>query len=281
MTNAPRDDRRVVEPGTIVPGRFNRRFAGGFGWYVQRLMRKRFNAVRLIRGDDAILTALADVDTPIVAAINHPAWWDPLTALVLSRRFMPERTPCAPMDAAQLRRFGLFRRLGVFGVEPDAPDALQRTVAHVAERFATDPRPVLWITPQGRFTDVREPIRLHPGAAAVAARHVECRVVAVAVEYTFWQDQRPEVLLCCTEVARPAAAATTSAWHRAVQGEMQANAERLATAACARDEGRFMTILGGRSARIHPMYDAWLRLRGRHGAIIAQETRSPQGGPRA
>lgn len=281
MTSHPGDDRSGVDSGTIIPGRFNGRVAKGFGWYVERLLRRRFNALRVLGTDAAVLEAVAGIAEPVVALINHPSWWDPLTALVLSRRFMPERIPSAPMEAAQLRRFGIFRSLGVFGVEPEARDAMAQTLRHVADRFAHDARPLFWITPQGRFTDAREPIRLHPGAAAVAARHAGCRVVAVAVEYVFWNDQRPEVLVCCARVAEPATAASTSSWQRAIQSTMERNAGRLAAAARARDERAFTAIVGGGAARIHPVYDAWLRLRGRHGAIVDRRSRdSGTGGDR-
>ena len=64
---------------------------------------------------------------------------------------------------------------------------------HVLERLERSPGTLLGLTPQGRFTDPREPIRLRPGAAAIAASCERSpRVVVVSIEYVFWQDARPE-----------------------------------------------------------------------------------------
>ena len=55
---------------------------------------------------------------------------------------------------------------------------------------------VLWITPQGQFSDVRErPIVFKPGMAALAARVPRCAVLPLAIEYVFWNERTPEVLL--------------------------------------------------------------------------------------
>ena len=55
---------------------------------------------------------------------------------------------------------------------------------------------MLWITPQGQFSDVRErPIVFKPGMAALAARVPRCAVLPLAIEYVFWNERTPEVLL--------------------------------------------------------------------------------------
>lgn len=273
------------------------------------MLRREFHAVRMLRGDQEILAAIAEVPSPVIVLVNHPSWWDPLVALALAWKFMPQRTPCGPMDAAQLRRFGFFRRLGIFGVELEdarchddqdddgagngGPDggrahrrhgehggaaALAELLARVDERFSSDALPALWITPQGRFSDAREPIRIRPGAAAVAAAHPGCRVAVANIEYAFWQDRRPEVFVACRAIAPPSGASSdgapgrvgTTAWHRAMRLAMQANADRLAEAVVARDPAAFDLLIGGGSTRIQPIYDLWLRLRGRGGEIIAR-----------
>ena len=47
-----------VDSGTIIPGRFNGRVAKGFGWYVERLLRRRFNALRVLAGTEGAREAL-------------------------------------------------------------------------------------------------------------------------------------------------------------------------------------------------------------------------------
>jgi 1-acyl-sn-glycerol-3-phosphate acyltransferase len=241
----------------------------------------------MLRSD---LPALGSLDLhpgPAIVLMNHPAWWDPLVGMVLADRFTPGRTPCAPMDVAQLRRFGFFRRLGLFGIDPQDPRSAGAMREHVLGLFRVQSRPTLWITPQGRFTDVREPIRCRTGSALIAASCERPAVIAVAIEYAFWQDQRPEILITAERVAPALVPAPEGSamqrsshrqamhWHRAMEEAMATAAGRLSRAVIARDPALFCPLLGGASGRINPVYDLWLRLRGRHGAIAAREA-SPE-----
>lgn len=251
--------------------RYTPGFAGVFRWYVERLLGKRFHAVRLLAGSGGVLEAADRVDTPVIIAMTHPSWWDPIIAFWIGSRWFARRAPLAPMEAEQLRRFSFFRRLGVFGIDPDAPESLPATVRHVTARFEQVPHTVLWITPQGRFTDPREDAPLRPGAAAIAARCSAVRMVAVAFEYAFWQDQRPEVFIAAESVEIEGDGhGRTAAWHRALDATLRRARERLAVAVTARDPRAFETVKGGDTARINPFYDLWLRLRGRGGAIEAR-----------
>lgn len=262
----------------ILPGRFSPRFARLFTWYTRRLLARRFHAVRLLAGDAAAFSTLAGRAAPGIVVMNHASWWDPLVAVLLSSRFLPGRSACAPMDVAQLRRFGFFRRLGLFGIDPDDPQGASALVEYVVDRYRQAPTETLWITPQGRFADVREPIRIRAGAALVAARTPGVEVVAVAVEYAFWQDARPEIFLSArpvhadlegiTDVRRAAVA-----WQRAMQEALSGAAARLARSVIDRREEAFSTLAGGGTTRVNPIYDLWRRLRGAHGAIETRESR--------
>jgi hypothetical protein len=88
---------------------------------------------------------------------------------------------------------------------------------------------------------------------------------SVAVEYGFWVDARPEVFLRVQAVSPPEEL-RRSAWQRSLQAAMQANADALAEAVRSREPARFECLLGGES-RVHPVYDLWLRLRGRSRGI--------------
>jgi len=271
----------VTSATSILPDRFDPRVARLFTWYARRLIRRRFHAFSVLRSDLAALEALDAHPGPAMALMNHPSWWDPLVGVVLADRFTPSRRPSAPMDVEQLRRFGFFRRLGLFGIDPQDPRGAEAMVDHVLTLFQSATRPTLWITPQGRFTDAREPIRLRAGSALVAASCANPAVVAVAVEYVFWQDQRPEILVAAERVdlteeaqrgdgiARPSRRRLALRWHRAMETGMASAARRLARAAIGRDPALFHTLIGGASGRINPIYDLWLRLRGRQGAIVA------------
>lgn len=213
-------------------------------------------------------------DGPLVVLLGHASWWDPLVGLVVWRRLLADRDLRMPMDADQLARFGFFKRLGVFGIDPDDPRSLEAMRRFTLDHFATATRPTLGLTPQGRFTDPREPVRLRPGAAAIAAAAPsETTVVAIAVEYVFWQDQRPEILIAASPCPRPTGSASTTRWHRAMTEAFTDATARLAAASIDRDPDAFTDLVGGRD-RIHPVMDLWLRMTGRGGGIAAR--RSPR-----
>jgi 1-acyl-sn-glycerol-3-phosphate acyltransferase len=266
----------VMQPSQLIPGAYSARFVQFFTWYTKRLFRKKFFAVRLARGSAEVLLALQQHRGPAMIAMTHSSWWDPLVALLLGT-LCSARQACAPMDEAMLRKFGFFRRLGIFGIRPEDPRGLPAMVAYVLERFAQESQATLWITPQGRFCDVREPIELRPGAAAVAARAqrqgMKLEVVVVAVEYGFWVDQKPEVFVRAARVEAEESAAdasgtlSTAAWQRKLQEAMQRCADELATLVRARDASAFESLITA-GGGINPAMDAWQRLRGTDARVV-------------
>jgi 1-acyl-sn-glycerol-3-phosphate acyltransferase len=134
-------------------------------------------------------------DERLVIYANHSSWWDPMVMVLLAEKMMPEREHYAPIDAAALERYGILKRLGMFGVEMNSSrGAAQflRTGHAILERGGA-----LWVTPQGRFADARErPLAFKPGLAALAAKAKGgCTVLPLAIEYVFWNERLPETLL--------------------------------------------------------------------------------------
>jgi 1-acyl-sn-glycerol-3-phosphate acyltransferase len=238
----------------------------GFQWYVRRLLRKRFFAVRISRSGLPNVEAWCSGRGPLLLLLNHSSWWDPILLALLQGVCCPDRRVIAAMDRVQLERFTIFRRMGVFGIDPDDPASLPALVDHVHRVVMQEPRTIVMLTPQGRFTDVREPMRLRPGAAALAARLPDVRALSVSLEYPFWLDAKPEVLMRFCDVQSPEVS-STAAWQRALTAAMQANADALAAESIARDPSGFDTLLGGGVARVNPFYDLWLRMTGRGTAI--------------
>lgn len=266
----------------VVPGRFSPGFRKVFAWYTRRLVARRFFAVRLAPGTSAALEQCAASPDLVVLALNHSSWWDPLVGYLLQDDFMSGRTPCSPMDATQLAKFGFFRRLGMFGVRPDDPSSLRGMAEYVSQQRRTVPQPLLMITPQGRFEDHRRPIEVRPGVGLVCSQSPGVRVVCGAVEYVFWNEQRPEILLRAVEVPVPSEPRSARAWTEAIEAAMNDNARSLARLAMARDPRAFETLSGGGRAQIHPLYDAFLRLTGRSTGIdTAHRARPSQREPGA
>lgn len=264
----------------LLPARPNAALARVFAWYLRRRFRATFHRVLLTPAAQRTLAALDTQPGPALALMTHSAWWDPLAGLLLARACTPSRQLFAPMDIAQLRRFAFFRALGLFGIDPDNPASIALMTDYAAGLVARDPRTLIALTPQGTFADPRAPIVLRPGAAALAARLLRDDqtagpgVVVIALEYVFWTDARPELLVHARQIASDdlPQGSSTAALHRLFTGTFTACAQELAALAIARDETAFIALPSTaprdtRRGRINPVYDWWLRLRGVSGHI--------------
>jgi 1-acyl-sn-glycerol-3-phosphate acyltransferase len=236
-----------------------------FERYAVRKIRRNFHAVHVDPSSMPTIKKIQDQTDPTILLMNHPCWWDPITIMFISGFYLRERTHSAPMEISQLRRFRIFRKVGLFGIDPDHPETPAKMDAYIQEVFRLNPKALLWITPQGQFTDVRDKIRLRPGAAALAARNPQASVFCVGMEYNFWQDQKPELFLrfqpCLTEDL------STSGWYRAMRRAMQENLDALSKLVVRRDASAFIQPLGQSRAKTSLLYDWLLRLRGQHGDI--------------
>ncbi len=245
---------------------FSRRLHGWFMAYVRRYLRRHFHAVRLLtagagQGDRPALAA-----EPVIFYSNHPGWWDPLTFLYLGERLFPGRMIYGPIDAAALGKYKFLERIGFIGIQPGtfAGSARFLRMARAAGRRSDV---IFWITAQGEFTDPRaRPITIRPGVGhALAAREVGL-VVPLAVEYPFWNERCPEILVAFgPEMRIPAAPGRTAEeWTRVLERALEAAQDGLAEAAQRRDPAAFTTLLSGRVG-VGGVYDlfrrvkAWLR----------------------
>jgi 1-acyl-sn-glycerol-3-phosphate acyltransferase len=161
----------------------------GFSKYVRWHLGGSFHAVRVSRAG----LPEAAAGRPLIVCANHPSWWDPLLFIHLCARLLPDRIGFGVMDAAMLERYGVFKRLGVFGVTPDLRGASR--IVRIGTGLMSNPLHALFVTPQGRFTDVRErPVELRPGVAHIVRRAPSAVVLPLAVEYVFWNESKPEAL---------------------------------------------------------------------------------------
>ena len=134
-------------------------------------------------------------DRPVIIYSNHPSWWDPVLYMLLCGALFPDRAGYGPMEARALGKYGLLERMGVFGIEVDSPRGAARFLS-TSLRVLSDPRSSLWITAEGAFTDHRvRPVRLRPGLAHLARRVPGVTILPLALEYTFWNESRPEALV--------------------------------------------------------------------------------------
>ena len=243
----------AIDSGLVKPSRL---LLSLFDTYLHWYIGRHFHALRV-----AHASRFPVASRPLVVCLNHASWWDPLTSIILSRRWIPAAGHYAPMEAAALKRYGFMRRLGLFPVESGTPHGAAQFL-RAAREILADPHSILWITPEGRFTDVRtRPIRFRPGLAALLSRLDSCTIVPLAIEYTFWDERLPEILACCGEpIAITEGQRRTSAeWSGALTAAMTATQDELAALAVLRDPSGFDTLISGR-AGVGAVYDVCKRL---------------------
>ncbi|VTS05017.1 lysophospholipid acyltransferase family protein [Tuwongella immobilis] len=228
-----------------------------FRWYANGFVRKHFHAVRLAKSS----APLPEGDAPIIVVLNHPSWWDPMIAALLTDLF-PNRPAYAPIHQRELQKYRFFRRLGFFGLDPENPRAAVRFL-QIAEQICRQPRAMLWITAQGEFVDVRQrPIQLRSGVGHLAARLETGWILPLALEYSFWTEKTPEALARFGPAIALESVPDCSGkqWTERISQAVTENCDALAGDVQTRDPARFFTLLAGRTG-IGGVYDAWRNLR--------------------
>ena len=164
-----------------------------------------------------------------------------------------------------LERYGFFRKLGLFPVEQETARGASQFLRY-ATRVASTPNSVLWLTPQGRFADPRvRPLVFKDGMAALLTRLPRVTVVPLAIEYAYWDERLPEVLMNWGEPIRNNGGDIRSKemWNATITAGLSRAQDELAALAATRDAARFDTLLEGK-AGIGLIYDVWRRIRSRY-----------------
>lgn len=232
-----------------------------FERYVRSYLARHFHALRLAKAQRPDPVAIRG--KPLIVYFNHPSWWDPLICLRLAEQFFPDRTSYAPMDAAALRKYPFFERLGFFGVELGSARGARHFLT-VSQQVLSRPDAALWIAAEGQFTDPRaRPLRLRSGIGHLAARVRQAVLLPLALEYPFWEERTPEALARFgEELAASEAGLTATDWTTVLETRLQTALDALAAEALARDPAHFDVLLDG-AAGVGGIYDAWRRLKAR------------------
>ncbi len=229
-----------------------------FAAYSRRYMRRHFQTIRVLKSG----LPSSNIACPVVIYLNHAAWWDPLVCLRLAQKYFSDRASYAPIDAAALQKYGFFKHLGFYGVEQQSARGAM-TFVRTTCAILSSSRNVVWLTPQGRFMDVRErPLRLERGIGELAARLENVLFLPLAIEYAFWTEPRPEILVSFGEPTIPGNDSPRSAqeWTKFFNNALEEVQDELAARSCRRDPGEWRVLEQGTSG-VSVIYDTWRRLR--------------------
>jgi 1-acyl-sn-glycerol-3-phosphate acyltransferase len=234
----------------------SRRATALFSIYVRWYLGRHFHALRVANAG-----RISPQARPLILFANHASWWDPLTAMLLGRTILPEREHYAPIDETALEHYSIFRSMGFFPVDnASARGAAQ--LLRAGYQVLNRPGGVLWITPESQFQDVRtRPIVFRPGLGALMSRLGRMTCVPVAIEYVYWEERLPEILVNIGEPLEIADGGMEEArtWTNLLSYAMAATLDELAMLAMERDTDAFETILSG-SSGIGGVYGFWKRI---------------------
>ncbi len=252
---------------TVKLPRIDGRLLGGFHWYIPRYIRKHFHALALNQ-QQLQAVAIQPTDRLVVYA-NHASWWDPLVAMYSAKHMFSDFTFYAPIDASALEKYRIFGKLGFFPVEQETFQGAKQFL-DVSLRLLEQPGTSIWITPEGRFVDARDhSAEFMPGIAHLAHSlqrrclnsSIRTWFIPIAIEYTFWEERLPEILVWFGRpqlVAQSETFVSKAEWAERLMASLRESQQRLAKAAINRDESVFQVLLSGRAGTSR-VYDPWRR----------------------
>lgn len=232
-----------------------------FTWYCRRYIRRHFHSLRVSRGR---LPPKAQ-GVPVVVFSNHASWWDPLVGLVLKDAFYPDRRLFVPIDSRMLERYAIFSRLGFFGVEKETPRGAAQFL-RTSQMILRQPDSILAVTPQSRLADVRErPVRFHRGLGHLAFRCRQALFLPVAMEFVFWEERLPEILVRFGEPVEVGTACnklTADEWTNVFEHRLATAQNVLSGESQGRNPSNFECVVRGGAGQ-GGIYDWWQSLRSR------------------
>lgn len=246
---------------------------GGFHKFLPRFLKGKFHSVAV--NSTALASAtIRDADS-IVFYANHASWWDPMMAMLLANRVFPQFKMYAPIDADALEKYKIFKKMGFYPVQKDSSRGAAEFLK-TSRTILQIPGNSIWMTPEGRFVDPRETgVPFMPGLSHLAARiagaaekQEKPRVwfVALAIEYVFWEESKPELLAWFAppvqaSVDSVAGSDVKQAWNEQLQSRLRSAQAGLKAASISRDSSQFEILLGGEAGSFF-IYDLWRRSTG-------------------
>ena len=234
----------------------------GFCWYTKRMIANQFMSVGM--QTELLDAEPIDDNSPIIAYANHASWWDPIMAMLLQQAFFDKRTFYAPIDADALEKYRIMAKLGFYGVRLEslsgAMEFLDRTKSILESKKVT-----IWITPEGRFSDVRDhTLPLMPGLSHLASRVRGVKFLPLALEYVFWDESRPQIFGRFGSPIDSDMSLSKTEWNALLTERLRKTQNELARSVQARDPKAFKYVIASRPVRLS-WYDyfrswsAWFR----------------------
>jgi hypothetical protein len=226
----------------------------GFLYFSSRMVAKQFQSFA-IQVNGAELDRIPPT-TPVVVFANHASWWDPISASLIRQKYFSNRIFYAPIDADALKNYRIMAELGFYGLKLN-------TIRGAADFLATTqvilqtPNSALFITPEGKFTDVRDHSpELMPGLSHLVSKVPEIVFVPLALEYGFWDESRPQIFaklgdaIHCDHRKHAETELNKSQWNELLTQRLRQTQTELASSVIQREGSAFQYVIASRPKRL-------------------------------
>lgn len=155
------------------------------------MVQNRFYAFRY-KGDEGVL----EKGVPTILYAPHSNWWDGSVLYNITHRIFHKEIR---LMIEELNRFPLLRRGGAYSVCKKSPQSAMKALQYSVD-VVGDLKNMLCIFPQGIIRPPHyRPIVFQTGLAYIAQKSVKkygkVNLVPVALDYCFFRDNRPEVVV--------------------------------------------------------------------------------------
>ena len=157
------------------------------------MLQNRFYAFRY-RNEQSYFNS--DQNVPTILFAPHCNWWDGIVMYNITHRIFHKEIR---LMVEELNRFPLLRRAGAFSVNKKSPQSAMKALQYSVD-VVGDLRNMLCLFPQGIIRPPHfRPIEFQTGLAFIAQNAVKkygrVNLIPVAVDYCFFRDNRPEVVV--------------------------------------------------------------------------------------
>lgn len=260
----------------MIPARRSAAVMGFFDRYVARYLRRRFHRLHLWSHPDAVAVPRR---RPTIFAMSHASWWDVLVGYYLARHVIGVES-YAPMDEAQLGRYRILTRLGLYSVDRASTAGAREFLRYTAGLLRGGA--AVWMTPQGEILPHwRRPVRFQAGIGHLVRQVPDVSVVPVAVAYEFIDEPRPEIVVRVGGPRLVDGDEDARSIVRRLEADLERELDAILGALAARDLSAFTVLLEGATST-SLVYDQVRRFRAwrtghpdpsRHGEIVSDPRR--------
>ena len=207
--------------------------------YILRLMRRQFNAVRLV-GEMPSLD-----DLPVLLLPNHSTWWDGFLVYLLKIAVL-HRPLYLMMLEEQLRKNRFFSHIGVYSIDPNSLRGNRESLNYTRELLSRPEKPVVCIFPQGELLPWgARPLGYKRGIELLFRQlTAPVRVITAAIKCEYLAAQHAEAFIQLCDCGVIATGQTAGLSELAQRHE--ALLDELSTRITAREQGKLL-LAGKRS----------------------------------